>query len=356
MGASGRTLVIGDVHGCRDEAEDLLARCDHTPDDDVVFVGDLVAKGPDSAGVIDLCLRIGARSVLGNHDAAVLDHLHAKAAGVPNPYLKPSHKPVIESLEPHHVAYLESLPLWIALPEHNALVVHAGLVPGVAVADQERALLLNIRTLRADGTGSKVAEDGVLWGTRWLGPELVIFGHHALAGLQQHPFALGLDTGCAYGRELTAFVLPQRTIVSVPARRAYAPIKLRGSTPPDAPPIAPVEAAAFAHVPLSSLVPGQAVVVRMSPDAGGRPREALLLLDHDGTPRAYINRCEHLPIPIDGGSRHFFTSDKSALLCGTHGARFRLDSGYCFRGPCRGRSLIALDLRIEEGIVELRER
>jgi len=234
MGASGRTLVIGDVHGCRDEAEDLLRRCDYTADDDVVFVGDLVAKGPDSVGVIDLCLRTGARSVLGNHDDAVLSYLHAKAAGVPSPFLKPSHTPVVESLAPHHIAYLESLPLWLALPEYNVLVVHAGLVPGVALADQERALLLNMRTLRADGSGSKVAEDGVLWGTRWHGPEFVIFGHHALAGLQQHPFALGLDTGCAYGRQLTACVLPERTIVSVAARHAYAPIKLRGSVPPDA--------------------------------------------------------------------------------------------------------------------------
>lgn len=234
MRTSGRTLVIGDVHGCRDEAEDLLAQCNYTPDDDVVFVGDLVAKGPDSAGVIDLCLRINARSVLGNHDAAVLTHLHAKAAGVVDPYLKPSHKPVVESLAPHHIAYLESLPLWIALPQHHALVVHAGLVPGVPLAEQERALLLNIRTLRPDGSGSKSAEDGVLWATRWFGPEFVLFGHHALAGLQQHPFALGLDTGCAYGRELTACILPERTLVSVPARHAYAPIKLRGSTPPDA--------------------------------------------------------------------------------------------------------------------------
>lgn len=224
MGGSGRTLVIGDVHGCPDEAHELLARCNHTPHDDVVFVGDLVAKGPDSAAVIDLCLRIGARSVLGNHDAAILRHLKAKADGDPNPYLKPSHKPVIDALQPHHLAYLASLPLWIRLPEHNVIVIHAGLVPGLALEDQEPAMLLNIRTLMADGAGSKRAEDGPLWGTQWLGPEFVIFGHHALAGFQEHPFALGLDTGCVYGRELTACILPGRDIVSVPAKRQYAPI------------------------------------------------------------------------------------------------------------------------------------
>ncbi len=227
MPASGRTIVIGDVHGCREEAEDLLARCGHTPDDGVIFVGDLVAKGPDSAGVIDLCLELGARSVLGNHDAAILRYLRAEATGDVRPPLKPAYRPVIDALRPHHVAYLDALPLWIAVPEHDALVVHAGLVPGVPLEEQDPAMLLNMRTLRPDGRGSASSDDGVLWGTLWPGPEFVVFGHHATAGLQRHPFAVGLDTGCVYGRDLTACLLPDRTIVSVPARKAYAPIGRR---------------------------------------------------------------------------------------------------------------------------------
>ena len=227
MASSGRTIVIGDVQGCRAETEDLLARCAHTASDRVVFVGDLVAKGPDSAGVIDLCLKIGARSVLGNHDAAVVRWFRARAAGERLPELKPSHVQVVESLRPRHVAYLETLPHWIALPEHDALIVHAGLVPGVKLEDQDPRMLMNIRTLRRDGSGSTEADDGVLWGSRWRGPELVVFGHHARAGLQQHPYALGLDTGCVYGRELTACIFPERTLVSVPARKAYAAIVRR---------------------------------------------------------------------------------------------------------------------------------
>jgi hypothetical protein len=225
MASTGRTIVIGDVQGCRDETEDLLARCGHTESDRVVFVGDLVAKGPDSAGVIELCLKIGARSVLGNHDAGVLRWFRARAAGERLPELKPSHVSVVETLRPRHVAYLESLPLWIALPEYGALVVHAGLVPDVKLEDQDPRMLMNIRTLRRDGSGSTEADEGVLWGTRWRGPELVVFGHHARAGLQRHPFALGLDTGCVYGRELTACIFPDRTLVSVPARKTYATIK-----------------------------------------------------------------------------------------------------------------------------------
>lgn len=118
---------------------------------------------------------------------------------------------------------------------------------------------------------------------------------------------------------------------------------------------APSQPEPFARVLLSELTPAHAVIVPMSPDAGGRPREAIVLIDDTGTPRAYINRCKHVPIPLDGGSRHFFTSDKSALLCGTHGAQYRLTDGYCFKGPCRGTQLTAVELRVEGGIIELRE-
>jgi calcineurin-like phosphoesterase family protein len=67
-----RTIVIGDVHGCIEELRELLKKCEYCPDDEVVFVGDLVARGPDSLGVLALVRNLGARSVLGNHDHALL--------------------------------------------------------------------------------------------------------------------------------------------------------------------------------------------------------------------------------------------------------------------------------------------
>lgn len=216
--------VIGDVHGCLDELEALIALCGHPRGGALCLVGDLVAKGPDSRGVLALVRELGASAVRGNHDQRVLSHKLAIDAGLPPPRLRPTHAAVAHALDDRDFALLASLPLFLRLPAEQAIVVHAGLVHGVPPEQQDPDLLMNMRTLRPDGTPSRRAEDGVLWGSRWPGPELVLFGHHALQGLQQHPFAIGLDTGCVYGGRLTACLLPERRILSVPARRAYLPI------------------------------------------------------------------------------------------------------------------------------------
>ena len=218
------TIVIGDLHGCADEFQALLRACGYVAGDQVVLVGDLVAKGPDSRGVLAIARECGARSVLGNHDAKVLRLRDTLAAGDPVPPSRIEHAAIAGSLTEQEWAQLSSLPYWLRLPELNALVVHGGLVPGVAIEQQDPDVLMNVRTLDAHGNASRRPDGGVLWGSVWTGPELVLFGHHAGRGLQEHPYALGIDTACVYGRELTACVFPERRLVSVPARRQYAPI------------------------------------------------------------------------------------------------------------------------------------
>ena len=63
-----RTLVVGDVHGCLDELRDLLDAVHYSSADRLVFVGDLVDRGPDSVGVVRLAQDLGAVAVLGNHE------------------------------------------------------------------------------------------------------------------------------------------------------------------------------------------------------------------------------------------------------------------------------------------------
>lgn len=215
-----RCIFIGDVHGCLDELQNLLKKVSASSADRVVLVGDMVAKGPDSQGVVALARESGFEAVLGNHDDAVLRYRRELNARVPLT-LKPVHLEVAKSLKEEDFRWLEALPLSIRVPEQEVVVVHAGVVPGKPLEAQKREDLLTMRTLREDGTASSRLEDGDLWPLRYRGPEHVVFGHNAISGLQRSSFATGLDTGCVYGLALTALVLPENTLVSVVSKRSY---------------------------------------------------------------------------------------------------------------------------------------
>lgn len=228
-----RTLVVGDVHGCLAELEALLAKVAFDVDRDrLVLVGDLVAKGPSSKGVVALARAKGALAVRGNHDEHVLRWYRAKRDGQPRPELGRSHREVCASLDDADWAYLDAMPTALrlpgALPQRDVLVVHAALDPSRPLDAQSDDVLLNGRSLRADGTVSMRVDDGTPWASAWAGPELVLFGHDAIRKLQRHPHAIGLDTGCVYGGELSCAVLDDAAtndaieIVSVRAARVYS--------------------------------------------------------------------------------------------------------------------------------------
>lgn len=225
-----RHVLVGDVHGCRAELEALLVQIGFDPSADVLApVGDLVAKGPDSKGVVQLCRELGALAVRGNHDEHCLRWLRARDAGEALPELRPTHRQVVESLDDADWAYLRGLPLHRRFEGLHGgtgvLLVHAGFVPHVPLSEQTPKWQMNLRSI-ADGEPSKRAHEGVPWASCWPGPELVVFGHDAIRGLQEHPHALGLDTGCCYGGRLTAAVFSEGThdLVHVPAARQYAPV------------------------------------------------------------------------------------------------------------------------------------
>ncbi len=212
-----RTLVVGDVHGCREELEDLLKAAELTTDDRLVLAGDFVAKGPDSQGVVQLAREKSALGVLGNHDAHVLNIVAGKHGSA-------HHREVAKSLTPADVEYLDRLPLWLDFAELNSLVVHAGLLLRTPLLEQPRDWCLNLRSFDLQGNPSKRVDAGVPWASRWAGPRFVYFGHDAVRGLQKHRHAWGLDTGCVYGKTLTAVWLPEQRMVTVPARRAWVKI------------------------------------------------------------------------------------------------------------------------------------
>ncbi|HWL85124.1 MAG TPA: metallophosphoesterase [Polyangiaceae bacterium] len=221
---AGRTVIVGDVHGCRDELEILLDRVNFHTGDRLVFAGDLVARGPDSRGVLQVARRTGAIVVRGNHDAKLLTYRDAaREKRRPAMAASKSHLALAASLTDSEWSVLETSSLYADLPEHEVRVVHAGVLPGVPIEKQDPKVLLHVRTL----------PEGTLWGERYAGPPHIVFGHNAVERLQFHAWATGLDTGCVYGGKLSALVLahgqrvPQeRTkrmalLVSVPAARVY---------------------------------------------------------------------------------------------------------------------------------------
>jgi hypothetical protein len=227
-----RTIVVGDVHGCREELERLLDAVGFSGSDRLCFVGDLVARGPDPIGVLAIARDAGALVVRGNHEDKLLSWWRARTAGRPLPALGATHQAVADRLRRDDWAMLRKMPLWADLPDHDLRIVHAGLVPGVPIEKQARRDLLKMRSIAQGGAACE--EDGpVRWGARYAGPPHVVFGHNAQREPQLHPWATGIDTGAVYGGRLTAMVLAAgekvppveqrgRVLVSVRSRRVYA--------------------------------------------------------------------------------------------------------------------------------------
>lgn len=68
---------------------------------------------------------------------------------------------------------------------------------------------------------------------------------------------------------------------------------------------------------------------------------------------AYLNRCPHAGHPLNMRPDEFLAANKELIMCNSHGAMFDIASGVCVEGPCVGRKLVRLPIRIEAGLVLL---
>ncbi|MDX6529053.1 MAG: hypothetical protein QOH41_1343 [Blastocatellia bacterium] len=214
----GRTIVIGDIHGCFDELSDLLRVVELRTDDRVIAVGDLVVKGPKNGEVLDLFIEDQRfSSVIGNHDRALRQYWRGEPV-----HLNKEQKVTAAQLEfqrERYSAYVRALPFTIDLGSH--LVVHAGLRPGVPLRRQMASDMTEMRTMGANPSRRK----GVAWYDVYRGKRIVLFGHWPAQAPRLAPRAIGLDTGCVYGGRLTGYIIESNQFVSVPARRAYVSAK-----------------------------------------------------------------------------------------------------------------------------------
>lgn len=210
----GRTIVVGDIHGCFDELIDLTQLVDLQADDRIIAVGDLVCKGPKTREVLDLFITDQRfSSVVGNHDRI----LRQRWRGEPVRLSKGQRTTLneLESNRGRYFEFLRSLPFTINLGSH--LVVHAGLRPGVPLRRQMAIDLTEIRTMGADPSQGR----GVRWYDVYRGPKTVLFGHWPAKKPRRGRHAIGLDTACVYGGRLTAYIVETKEFASVPARKKY---------------------------------------------------------------------------------------------------------------------------------------
>ncbi len=212
---SRRTIVIGDIHGCYDELEDLLERIAPGASDRIIAVGDLIVKGWKNREVLNLFM-VDERfqAVIGNHDRAILRHWNEE-----NISLKRTQKAALDELDAdraRYASYLNSLPYMIDLGSH--VVVHAGVRPGVPLEAQTPDDLTELRTLGSDRT----SREGIPWYEVYDGEKIALFGHWPAPQPRRGRRAIGLDTGCVYGYQLTAYIIESDEFVSVRARRAYS--------------------------------------------------------------------------------------------------------------------------------------
>jgi protein phosphatase len=233
--------LIGDVHGCSAELDQLLVELGYQPAGDghgrgalvhpagrkAVFVGDLVDRGPDTPGVLRRVMAmVSARSamcVAGNHDdklrRALLGHPVRVAHG-----LEASLRQLEGDAALRHEAgrFLGSLPSHYVLDRGALVVAHAGIKSGMQGRESgriRRFTLYGETTGETDEYGFPVRLD---WTRDYRGRAVVVYGHTPVADPSWRARTINIDTGCVFGGRLTALRYPEMELVSVPARARYA--------------------------------------------------------------------------------------------------------------------------------------
>jgi len=214
------TYAIGDIHGRDHLLEKMYARIENDPyrskqikKPNVIHIGDYIDGGPNSDKVLDLVMRGSSKfdsiSLLGNHEALMLDCLETddrevwwnwisnggdktlEAFGVSNRFGGYDPKALADALGAERINWLRNLPLYHLMEPY--LFVHAGIVPDRPLSEQKRKDMLWIR--------SRFLESDVTH------PYIVVHGHTQTENPESLHNRIGIDTGAARPKTLTAVVL-----------------------------------------------------------------------------------------------------------------------------------------------------
>jgi predicted phosphodiesterase len=218
-----RTIAIGDVHGCADEFEELLRRLELKADDRVIQVGDLVNRGPDSHRVIELARKYQVEAIIGNHELRLLS---ARKKNKPS-LLKEDDQATVEQLTENDWKYLEAMPKFLYDAQIDTVIVHGGFLPNKPWQTQGSDLITKIQVIDKKGKAAKRSEapDAAPWADYWGGNPFVVYGHTPRPRVLERKGSIGIDTGCVYGGQLTAYIIEDKSLIQVLARKAYAQSK-----------------------------------------------------------------------------------------------------------------------------------
>lgn len=225
-----RHIFIGDIHGCFDELSDLLAAIGVGGEDRVVSLGDMTRKGPAADRCLDLWAERGYLAVLGNGDAATIERSRSP---IKRWLAAAADRRVLRSRR--YIAQIQTWPLHLDFPAIGVVAVHGGILPNSRRFDPSlapRSAALELRHVRRAPSGQWMQipkgqheEGDPFWADVWDGDRTVVYGHTPRHEAKIHARAIGLDTGCVYGGELSAAVFASDgtyRIVEVRARRRYS--------------------------------------------------------------------------------------------------------------------------------------
>lgn len=224
-----RTLYIGDVHGCADELERIVDAFGFVKGSDILYqTGDIINKGPDMLRALKFVKDNGIKTVRGNHE----EHL-IRAMQLPKNLWTEKQLARFAKLPLKDWNFIlqevKKWPLWIDTP--YALLVHAGLEPGkTELSQMDPKAILSIRLW-----------NGKPWFEQVKWSKTVVFGHWAQMGFVNRPGFIGLDSGCVYGKKLTAWCPEEDKFYEVQAAKIYSPVKDKSKIAQEVPCILPNE-------------------------------------------------------------------------------------------------------------------
>ena len=209
-----RTLIVGDIHGCWVEFQELLDRAGMGEGDAIIAIGDIVDRGPETPQVVDFFRQQpGARSLMGNHERK---HVRGARGQVKLAMSQLIARQQFGEGYGDVLAFLGTFPTYLELPQ--AILVHGYLEPGIPLEQQLATVLCGTM----GGDKHLKARYDRPWYELYAGDKPVIVGHHDYLRNGQafiyQDRVFGLDTSCVHGRRLTGLTLPDFKIFSAPSR------------------------------------------------------------------------------------------------------------------------------------------